>query len=170
MKREAQSPKSATSNEGLPFGRSIRNFSSGFTLFELLVVLALMGLLTGIVSVYFAHAFGASSITGCARDISRTIRRARVVAAERGETESVVFDLDSRTYSLEGRRAGTIPVAAAIAIADSSRGRITSGRYSIRLLPSGGVEGGTIFLSEKGKSIGIQMDPVVGTMVVKGAE
>jgi prepilin-type N-terminal cleavage/methylation domain-containing protein len=146
---------------------SPQSSSSAFTLIEVIVVMALMALVTGLGAVYFAGNVGSSRVARSARDVAGTIRYGRALAAESGEARFVVFNLDSRSYAIEGRQPKVLPADIAMRVVDQLRGELSRGTHSMRLLPSGGVEGGTIVL-QKGRSIvNIYPDPVVGVTVVK---
>jgi type II secretion system protein H len=153
----------------LPFNHQssiINHQSRGFTLLEIIVVLAIMSLMTGLGAVYFAGNVGSSRVAKSARDVAGTIRYGRALAAESGEAQSVAFNLESRSYGIGGRTARFLPADIAMRIIDQSLGEVNRGTYSVRLLPSGAVQGGTIVL-QKGRSIvSIYPDPVVGVTVV----
>jgi type II secretion system protein H len=144
-----------------------RHSCAAFTLIEVVVVLALMSLMTGFGAVYFAGNVGSARITKIAREMSGAVRYGRALAAETGTVQSVVFDLDSRSYGIEGRTARSLPADVAMRINDQPGGETNRGKHAIRLLPSGAVQGGVIVL-QKGRSIvTIFPDPIIGVRVVK---
>jgi hypothetical protein len=106
-------------------------------------------------------------VSATAREISGTIRYGRVLAAERGEDQTVLFDLDVKAYGIEGRPLKALPADISVKAADPVQGETSRGKWRVRLLASGGIEGDTIFLSKGGTSIAISPDPVVGVKVAK---
>jgi general secretion pathway protein H len=141
--------------------------SAGFTLLELLVVMALMALVMGFATLYFAGNMSKSKVSTSARELSATLRYGRLLAAEKGEEQRLLINLDSRTFAIVGRAARTIPSDITLTVSDSVRGDIYRGTYEVRLLPTGGVQGGIITLT-KGRTVAtVVPDPVVGARVVK---
>ena len=52
-------------------------------------------------------------------------------------------------------------------VLDPVSGEVLSGSYQFILSPTGGVEGGTIVLWSSKRSATIQLDPIVGTVVIE---
>jgi hypothetical protein len=124
--------------------------------------MVLMALVTGFVALYFAGSITRSKVSESRRDISATIRHARALAIERGEAQTVVFDLDSHTFGIGQKPRKSIPSDIVIAISDPVRGEITHGTYDIDLQPTGEVHGGSILLSKGTSKAVISPDPVMG--------
>jgi hypothetical protein len=126
-----------------------------------------MSLTVGLGAVYFAGNQTSSRVAKAAREVSGVIRHGRTLAAETGEVQSIVFDLESRAYGIEGRTPKSIPGDIAIRMTDQLQGEVSHGTYSMRLLPSGGVQGGMIVLQKGPTRFNIYPDPIVGVTVVK---
>ena len=139
----------------------------GFTLLELIIVLALMVVILGLSTAFFSGALPSAKLNGLSRDFSTAIRQARAVALNRGERQTLVVDLDMRTYGLEGYTPRAIPPEIAVWIVDPSQGEIHRGRYVLIFHSTGGIEGGTILLASKKKTVAIEIDPIVGSIVVR---
>jgi general secretion pathway protein H len=140
---------------------------NGFTLLELMVVMALMTLVIGISTVFFANTLTSSTFNTTIRDVSTTIRHARSLAQIHGEQKAVTIDLDSKTYWIDGRNVREIPSDIQIKIIDPLYGDIFEGEYQIVSNAMGGVHGGTIVLWNDKKTVNIQPDPIIGSVVVK---
>jgi hypothetical protein len=54
-----------------------------------------------------------------------------------------------------------------IKVTDPMSGEILNGTYEISVHSGGGIEGGTIQLWTSKKTVSIQIDPVVGAVVIK---
>lgn len=134
---------------------------------ELLIVVFLIILISGIAVVFFSRNLSSNRLTATAREMSATIRHARSLAQIHGEKQIVTLDLDSKFYGIEGRGNKGIPPDVSIKVIDPLLGEIRSEKYQIVLNESGGVEGGTIVLYQDNKSISIEPDPVVGTVIIK---
>lgn len=139
----------------------------GFTLLELMVVMVLITLVIGISTVFFANTLTSSEFNTTIRDIATTIRHARSLAQIHGERKAVTIDLDSKTYWIEGKKVREIPSDIQIKIIDPLYGDIFEGKYQIVSNAMGGVYGGTIVLWNDKKTVTIQPDPIVGSVVVK---
>ena len=140
---------------------------SGFTLLELIIVLFLMSLILGLSTIFFANSLPSSRLNAAAREMSATIRHARHLALINGEKQTMIINLDSRYYSIEGIARKNIPSGITLKVIDPLLGEIRKGEYPIIFNATGAMEGGTIVLSTEKKTVTIQLDPVVGSVVIK---
>ncbi len=140
---------------------------NGFTLLEIIIVLTLVTLILGLSTIYFAGFLPAVKFNATGREISALIRHARSLARTKMETQKVIFDLDGKSYGFEGQEGKAIPSHALIMIADPVNGEIVHGKYRFVFHPSGGMEGGTIFLRGGKKKLRIDLDPITGAVVIR---
>jgi general secretion pathway protein H len=140
---------------------------TGFTLLELLIVLFLVTLVLGLSGVFFANTLSSAKLNAAARDVSATVRHARALARINGESQVVSIDLDSRHYGIEGRTIKDIPPDVGIKVMDPFSGDIYQGQYNIVAYNTGAVNGCTVVLWNKKRTVSIQTDPVVGAVVIK---
>ncbi len=140
--------------------------NKGFTLLELIIVLFLISLILGMSVVYFANFLPSNRFKATVRDLSTTIRQARALANIHGERQIVTIDLDSKKYGIDGRSTKYIPPDVKIMISDPVSGDIQKGKYHF-IVHSIGIEGGTIVLWDNRRKASIQIDPVVGSLVIK---
>ena len=138
----------------------------GFTLLELIIVMALASLVLGLSALFFANTVPSARLASTGREISATIRQMRFLAQNRGEDLALIFDLDARIYGMEGYRVRRIPSEISIKAVDGVYGEIIHGKYPIIFRATGGVEGGMIVLGYRKKAVLIEMDPVVGSVKV----
>jgi general secretion pathway protein H len=139
----------------------------GFTLLEVMLVMALMSLMVGISAVFLARGLPSARLAATGREMAAAVRQARAHAQIEGAGQAVTLDLDGRTYGVEGRAQRTIPGDIGIMVLDPVAGEVTRGTYSILCDPAGTVEGGTIVLWNKSKRLRVEMDPIVGSVVTK---
>lgn len=139
---------------------------AGFTLLELLIVLALVTLIVGIATTFFVNTLPASRLSATARDIASTIRNARVLAQINNEQQVMTIDLDSHRYGIEGRGDKNIPPGIYIKVMDPFSGEILDGTYHMRF-HAYGTGGGTIVVWNNKKSVTIRVDPVTGPVVTQ---
>lgn len=141
---------------------------NGFTLLELIIVLALITLILGLSSVFVAGFLPSAKANAAGREISGMIRFARSLARLNMESRSVVIDLDNRTYGIEGLAKKSFPPEVHVRVIDPISGEIFGGKYSMVFTPAEGMSGGTIILSWGNKTIRIELDPIAGAVLLKG--
>jgi prepilin-type N-terminal cleavage/methylation domain-containing protein len=140
---------------------------SGFTLIELTVVLFLMALLVSLSAVFFGNTLPSAKLSATGRELAATIRQARSLAQLNGTSQTVLFNLDTRRYGIEGRGAKSIPPEIGIKVLDPLFGEVQGGTYRILFEATGGVEGATIDLWNRNRLLRIFTDPIVGTVTLK---
>ena len=139
----------------------------GFTLLEVIIVLLLISLILGLSAVFFSNTMPSSKLGAAVRELSATIRYARTLALIDGKLQTVNIDMDAKRYGIEGRGYKNIDPGISILVLDPSAGEVRTGIYHLIFQASGGVQGGTIILGIGKKAIGIELDPVVGSVVIK---
>lgn len=140
---------------------------TGFTLLEVIVVLALIALILGLATPFFAGALPSARMDSTGREISAAMRQARLLARADNEHKLFIVDLDARQYGIGGLGWRGIPQGIAIRIVDPVTGEIRQGRHTIRFYESGASEGATIQLSGGNRKLLIELDPVIGAVVIK---
>ncbi len=141
---------------------------NGFTLLEIIIVLSLITLILGLSSVFFAGFLPSAKADAVGRELSGVIRHTRSLARLNGESRSVVIDLDSRTYGIEGMAQKSFPPELIVKVIDPLSGEIVRGKFPILFNPAGGRSGGTIILSWGKKAMRIELDPIAGAVLLKG--
>ena len=140
---------------------------SGFTLLELVIVMTLRVLFLGLSGVHFANRLSSAKLDGTARELSGLIRMGRIEAMSAREERRVTIDLNRRTYGLKGAARRAVPEGVAISVVDPVRGAVHGGAYDIIADASGPVGSCAIILGTKKKTFRIEIDPVIGSVVVK---
>jgi prepilin-type N-terminal cleavage/methylation domain-containing protein len=83
-----------------PF-RNMRSTSAGFTLIEMLVVVAMVAVVAGASAPIIGGGMARYSLTTTGQQIASTIRSARFQAVGRNTSVRVVFDADAGTFEKE---------------------------------------------------------------------
>jgi len=144
---------------------SITRDQRGFTLLELILVLLLAGVILGLSGfMVLSGALPSARLNATARELSATLREARVLARLTGEKQVVGINLDARTFGIEGRRTRSIPPDTSIVVQDPFIGEVRRGVYQFK--PAGMSEGGSILLRSGRKSALIRVDPIVGAVTI----
>jgi general secretion pathway protein H len=116
--------------------------SRGFTLFELLVVIVLIGVAAGIVGVAVNKGLQAAAERQALSQIVDALRAARVQAIVSGQPARTVFDLRARTVQAPGKQPVRWP--------DALRVELHTAEYlgaAFEFYPDGGASGGHIVIS-----------------------
>lgn len=141
--------------------------SAGFTLLELIIVIFLVSLLLGLSSFFFANNLSSTRLNAATREMSAVIRYARAHAQTNGTAQTLTIDTDTGEYELEDRGTKKLSADINIKVLDQTSGEVLQGKQQLVFQAIGGVEARTIVLSGGKKTVSIQMDPVVGSVVIK---
>lgn len=162
---------------------------NGFTLMELLVVLALISLVSAFVAPRITAPIGGLQLKTASKKIAGAMRYSRSLAVSEKQPRTCVFDFENRRMAvfardlpdlegLSGDRfaAGAemvyaFPSGVAMRKAVLGDATVESGLFSIVFFPSGNSSGGEIVLAnEKGRAFQIQVDFITGLVALTAAE
>lgn len=128
----------------------MRRRTRGFTLVELLVVMAIAAVVMTAVPTLFSAAFPGLEMKSAARRTAATLRLARESAIRRGEETTVLVDLEQHRLTLAGYRALSLPERLSLRLDAASSELIDEQRGAIRFFPDGSSTGGRLVLSHDG--------------------
>lgn len=140
---------------------------NGFTLLEIIIVLTLITVILGLSTLYFAGPLPGAQLQATGRELTALIRYARSLARMKRVPQRILIDLDKHTYTLEGKKEEVFPPHIAATIIDPISGEIEQGKYDLVFSPSGVIRGGSVILKGGKKTLRIDIDPLVGTAVLK---
>ncbi|MEE9910473.1 MAG: prepilin-type N-terminal cleavage/methylation domain-containing protein [Deltaproteobacteria bacterium] len=142
---------------------------NGFTLIEMILVLLLMALITGITTVMLVSALPQAKMKAAAGELASTMKYAHNLARTTQEIQTVDLDLGERSYSLNGRRPKVLSGDAALAIYESPEAPpAVEGKYTIVYDATLGSNWSSIVLSRGGKTVTVKSDPIVTAIAVSG--
>ncbi len=141
--------------------------NKGFTLLELIIVMLIIGLMLSLATVFFSSTLPSSRFSATTREMAATIRHARTLAQLKGEDQKVTIDMEARKYGIDNAASREIPPGISVKIIDPLLGDVQTGKYEFNFPSIGGVEGGTIVIWNSKKTAKIEIDPIVGSAVVK---
>ena len=94
--------------------------TAGFTLLELLVVLAIAGMLVALVPAAVSAVVPGTKARVAAYDMASSLRDARNLAISQSTPVDVVFDLESASYAIAGSPPSVLPRGMALVIQERS--------------------------------------------------
>lgn len=133
----------------------------GFTLLELLVVLAVISLLAGVSLPYLR--FGGIDARTAAQDLSASLAMARSRAMATHRPAVLVIDAGAGRFGLDGALDHDIPKGLALSWTVPP-GQADGKRASIAFFPDGGSTGGRLVVSGRGRDAAIEIDWLAGSI------
>ena len=127
----------------------------GFTLVELLVCLAILALVTAFLPMPFAGHSGVG-LNRVANDLAASMRETRARAIGAGKTETFAIDLATGAYLDAGGQSHHLPAGV----------RSSGPNAAIRFFPDGSTTGGSIGLTQDGKTFEIEVDWLTGRVAI----
>ena len=138
-------------------GRTLRR---GFTLVEVLVVLAVAGLMLAVTPPMLSGALPGLELKGAARRTASALRLTRELAIAEGRPAAWLLDIEGGTYRIDGRgRDGRLPRGIALELIAAADEMASETQGGIRFFPDGTSTGGRVILKrgEPGRERGYQV-------------
>lgn len=131
----------------------------GFTLVELLVVFAILGLLAAVAPVAYDKLQRATEYRSLVRAAMADMRQARHTAITSGVDARFEIDLSRRHFGVEGGGMRSVPDALQLRVVVAGK-ELTAQRVGyIRFLPKGGSTGGTLeIMRSNGSGVRLVVD------------
>ena len=144
-----------------------RSTSPGFTLVEMVVVLALASLLLLLVPPLFSGGLSSAGLKSAAAQVAGGLRRARGRAILRGEETPLLLNVDERVLRIgEGGEALHLDTALSISL-ETARIEVSDpNEGAIRFYPDGSSTGGRITLARGERKRVVDVDWLTGRIQV----
>ena len=140
----------------------------GFTLVELLVVLAIMTMMLVIAAPYAATALPGVSLTRAAHDVAAGLRTARSLAISRNRETAFRLDLAARRFTVDdGRAARTLDGALDITLVTARAAVEDDDVGAIVFYPDGSSTGGRVTLALDERDYHVDVDWLTGRVSIR---
>lgn len=155
-------------SETCPAGRRHRQ---GFTLLELIVVLAIAAVAVAVVPPLIAQAIPGTQLKGAAREVAAGLRYARNRALTSDEEAVLMLDIKGRKFSVSGRkRQYPIPDGLDLTLLTAESEMRGEKKGGIRFFPDGGSTGGRISLATSKRQYDVDVDWLTGKVRILESE
>jgi general secretion pathway protein H len=137
---------------------------AGFTLVELIVVLAILAAFAALAAPSFSRTIASARLRSGASEVRATLARARSLAVAGGRIRSVVFDLEKREYGIDNEASRrTLPDSVGWGGLRVIGERKERGGARVLFFPDGSAEEAevTVTLPDGGR-IRVTVDPLTG--------
>lgn len=151
--RVTLTPRRAARRMSIRSGQARR----GFTLVELLVVLAIAALAMAAVPSLFSAAMPGLEMKSAARRTLTSLRLTRELAIRQGTDLALIVDVEERRLDVPGHRSLSLPKRLELRLEAAEREMIDEQRGAIRFFPDGSSTGGRILISlgDSGYQVGV---------------
>ena len=139
----------------------------GFSLLELLVVLAIIGVILAFVPGFMLRSQPGMGVEVTAREIADALRQARSHAVVQNRDQLFALDIEQRLFRIGGRRAPVQMDRNIEVTFQTARSEMMSETIGqIRFFPDGSATGGRIGLTLDGQHVEVVVDWLTGLVVV----
>ena len=142
--------------------------SGGFTLFELLLVLLLMGMLYALAVPMLGAGSTGVDMKAASRQLAAGLRKARSIAVTEHREAVLTLDVDRRTFSLTGDpKTYSLPKQLELALFTAQSELVREKTGGIRFFPDGTSTGGRVTVSAGEFRRQVDVDWVTGRVAIQ---
>lgn len=128
----------------------MRGRSAGFTLLEMLVVLAIIAAGSLLAMAAFGDGLRGARLHGAAKEVAAQLRFTRALAIATGMPQEFVIDPASRAWRAPKGRHGRLPDIGELAFTGARELQPTPGEGAVRFFPDGAASGGRLRMAANG--------------------
>ncbi len=137
--------------------------TDGFTLLELLVVLAILGMLSALVAPAISRSLSGPDIVSTVRSLVSNLNLARSTAITRNQEVALTIDLDKHEYTITGlNNKQSLPDNIDIRMLTVENELIDETRAAIRFFPDGSSTGGRVTISGNNTTQAVDINWLTG--------
>ncbi|WP_409524914.1 GspH/FimT family pseudopilin [Nitrincola sp. MINF-07-Sa-05] len=131
--------------------------AAGFTLLELMVALAIAGLLAAVSAPSALKMYESMQYRGAVRDVQTLLATARYQAISAGRVVDLVVEPESGHYGLDHQLNNMLPSALTVEMVSAREVSNRDDQGVIRFYPDGGSSGGSIMLKHRDSDKGVRL-------------
>jgi len=137
--------------------------SKGFTLMELIVVLAILAAIAALVAPSFSRTIASARLRSAASDVRTSLARGRALAVAAAKERTVAFDLSRGEFGVDNEAVRRLPETIRLGAVLPGEERMEEGNVRIRFFPDGsGDEAEISVTAEDGGTLRVTVDPLTG--------
>lgn len=145
--------------------------SRGFTLFEMLLTLAIAAGLTVLAAPAFAPALQTARLKAATRDMASALRQARSLAVRQRRDIRLTLDIDQHMYRITGReKIHRIPEEIELKLFTADSEILGPGRGSFRFFADGSSTGGRVTLAVGARQRFVDVNWLTGQVFLREDE
>jgi general secretion pathway protein H len=139
----------------------------GVTLLEMLIVLAIMGLVAALVMPMFGPGVSTTELKSSARQLASALRLARSEAMATRQETFVTLDLEGRRFKVAADpREHLLPAGIDLKLFTAQRDIVNDKVGAIRFFPDGGSNGGRITVAAGERKFEVDVDWLTGRVAI----
>lgn len=140
---------------------------SGFTLLEMLAVLALIGIAMAVTAFSLDGGLDRARLDASAREVTAALRHTRTRAMVDHKAQWFTLDLNQRSFASPGRDPQDFPAGTSLHVTSAAEDADHRGIARIRFFPDGSSTGGNIELARKHREVRIDVDWLTGAVAIR---
>jgi len=145
--------------------------NKGFTLLELIVVMALMAIMMTLVPPLISNALPGTQLKSASRQLAAGLRYARNHALTVRKEATLTMDVEKHSYQITGKKKSySISKDLNIELLTAESETSDENTGSIRFFPDGGSTGGRITISYGERAFGVDVDWLTGKVRILDVE
>lgn len=141
----------------------------GFTLIEMLVVVALIAVATSLIAVVVSQSLDGAKVRAASRDLAAALRYTRSQAIVKREPQALTVYVEERGYQAPGRPRVELPRQMDMKLLTAASEQVDRGVGRIRFFPDGSSTGGHVELMREGAVWGIDIAWLTGEVTLRDA-
>ncbi|MFN3703247.1 type II secretion system protein XpsH [Thermomonas sp.] len=145
----------------------MRGRPAGFTLLEMLVVLALIAAASVLAMAAFGDGLRGARLQAAAKEVAAQLRFTRARAIASGVPQEFVIDPGARTWHAPNGRHGRLPDTGEVVFTGARDLQPTAGEGAVRFFPDGAATGGRVRLAANGGGWDVDVAWLTGEVRVR---
>jgi len=141
--------------------------TAGFTLLEMLVVLALIAAASVLAMAAFGDGLRGARLQAAAKEVAAQLRFTRAVAISTGAPQDFVIDPRARAWRAPNGRHGRLPDTGELVFTGARDLGPTAGEGAVRFFPDGAASGGRVRLAASGGGWDVDVAWLTGEVRVR---